>query len=329
MTALAPTLQAFFTERLPQRRASPHTVAAYRDAWRLLLTWNQTATGTPPCKLDLEDLDAKVVAAFLDHIQTDRGAGVATRNARLAAIHSFFAFADSRHPEHAALISRVLAIPPKRADRTIVTFLSEAESEALLDAPDAATRLGRRDRGVLQVVLQTGLRASELTGLGVEDLHLGTGAHLCCHGKGRKDRHTPLTTVTVAILREWLAERGGRAASDPLFPGPSGRRLTRDALRRLVDRHVANAERACPSLANKRVTPHVLRHTCAMRLLEAGVDISVIALWLGHESPRTTQIYLHAHLALKEQALAKTKPAGHPPGRFRPGDRLLTFLESL
>jgi integrase/recombinase XerD len=329
MTALAPTLEAFFTERLPQHRASPHTVAAYRDTWRLLLCWIQTTTGTAPHQLGFEDLDTTTIVGFLDHLETDRHAAIATRNARLSAIHSFFVHAATRHPEHAAGIARVLAIGPKRADRTIVTYLTTTETEALLTAPDPTTRRGRRDRALLQLALQTGLRASELVGLQRQDVHTDkTGAHVACHGKGRKDRYTPLTTVTTAVLREWLTEHHAEPAG-ALFPGPSGNPLTRDALRRLLDRHITTARQHCPSLRTKRVTPHVLRHTCAMRLLEAGVDTSVIALWLGHESPRTTQIYLHAHLALKEQALARTTPAGTPPGRYQPADKLLAFLNSL
>lgn len=274
-------------------------------------------------------MGASVIGAFLDHLETDRGVSVATRNARLAAIHSLFKYAAPRHPEHANLISRVLAIAPKRADRGIVTYLSVDEAEALLASPDLATRLGRRDHTLLQVALQTGLRVSELVGLCRHHVHLDSpGAHICCLGKGRKSRHTPLTTASVETLAEWLAERGGHA-EDCVFPGPAGRPLDRDAVRRLLDRHVKVAAQASPTLATKRVTPHVLRHTCAMRLLEAGVDTSVIALWLGHESPRTTQIYLHAHLALKEQALARTAPVGSAPGRYRPPDQLLAFLESL
>ena len=329
MSALAPTLEAFFTQRLPQRRASPHTVAAYRDTWRLLLNWAHVTTGTAPCELGFNDLDATVIAAFLDHLEADRGASIATRNARLAAVHSLFGFAATRHPEHAQLISRVLAIDTKRGDRSIVTYLTPDEAETLLAAPDPATRIGRRDRTLLQVAIQTGLRASELVSLRRRDLHLTSpGAHVCCHGKGRKDRHTPLTAVTGDVLREWLAEHGGHD-EQAVFPGPSGRPLGRDALRRLLDRHTHVATTTCPSLASKRVTPHVLRHTCAMRLLEAGVDTSVIALWLGHESPRTTQIYLHAHLALKENALARTNSPGSPPGRYQPSDSLLAFLKAL
>ncbi len=329
MTALAPTLEAFFTERLArQRHASPHTIASYRDAFRLLLIFVQEAAGTPPAKLQLEDLDAPLVGAFLDHLEARRGVVVATRNARLAAIHSLFRFAALRHPEHAGLIQRVLAIPAKRTDHPDISYLTTVEIDALLAAPDLTTRLGRRDRALLAVAVQTGLRASELVGLRRQDVTLGTGAHLTCTGKGRKQRTTPLTAGVAAVVGSWLRERGGEP-DDAVFPGPRGHHLGRDALRRIVARHVATAASSCPSIATKRVAPHVLRHTCAMQLLEAGVDVAVIALWLGHESIRTTDIYQHADLRLKEQALARTAPRRTPPGRYRPPDPLLAFLEGL
>lgn len=329
MSALGPTLQAFFTDRLlRQRNASPHTVAAYRDAWRLLLVFAQEHTGTPAAKLDLAQLDTELVTSFLEHLEEERGNRVRTRNARLAAIHSLFRFAALRHPEHAALIQRVLAIPPKRFDRVLITHLTEEEIDALLAGPDRCTWTGRRDHALLFLAVQTGLRASELIGLSLGDVHLGTGAHVSCHGKGRKDRITPLTGGTVATLRVWLAERAGDTA-DPLFPSRRGARLSRDALEHRLATHVAGAARSCPTLANKRITLHVLRHTAAMRLLRAGVDTSVIALWLGHESVQTTQIYLHADMAMKERALARTTPLNSVPGRYRPKDAMLAFLESL
>lgn len=328
MTEVAPTMQAFFTERLAQRRASAHTVVAYRDGLRLLLAYLHDTTGVAPSALDFNDLDAGRIGAFLDHLEADRHVSVATRNARLAAVHSLFRFAALRHPEHAATIGRVLAIPPKRADRSTVCFLTATETDALLAGPDRSRWTGRRDHALILVAVQTGLRVSELTGLRRQDVHLGTGAHVECRGKGRKQRSTPLTAGTIAVLRVWLAERGG-APPDPIFPGPQGAALTRDAVRHLITKHTATAAAACPSLAAKRVSPHVLRHTAAMRLLESGTDTAVIALWLGHESPRTTQIYLHAHLALKERALARTTPPNTAPGRYRPSDRLLAFLDSL
>lgn len=329
MSALAPTLQAFFTDRLVrQRQASPHTVAAYRDTLRLLLGFAAERLGIQPSKLDIDHIDAPLVSAFLDHLEHDRGNGVRTRNARLAAIRSLFRYAALRHPEHAAVIERVLAIPPKRFERSLVTFLTETELNALLAAPDRATWTGRRDYALLGLAAQTGLRASELIGLRCADLHLGVGAHVSCLGKGRKQRITPLTGGMVAVLRVWLAERAGQAA-EPLFPTRTGGALSRDALERRLAKHVARAARACPSLRQKKISLHVLRHTAAMRLLHAGVDTSVIALWLGHEQVETTQVYLHADLALKERALARTTPAHMTPGRYRPPDTLLAFLEAL
>lgn len=329
MTALAPTLEAFFTQRLvAQRRCSPNTIAAYRDAFRLLLGFVQRTFGTPPAKLQLEALDAGVISAFLDHLEADRGVTVTTRNARLAAVHSFFGFAALRHPEHAALIQRVLAIPAKRTGRAPISYLTRAEIDAVLAAPDRTCRLGRRDHALLLVAVETGLRVAELCGLRRADVTLGTGAAVTCMGKGRKSRSTPLSTAAAAVIATWLRETAG-APGEPLFPGPAGRPLTRDAIRRVVGRHVAAAAGSCPSLAAKRVTPHVLRHTCAMQLLEAGVDVAVIALWLGHESIRTTDIYQHADLAMKERALARLAPRRAAKGRYRPPDPLLAFLEAL
>ena len=329
MTVLAPTLQAFFTDRLTrQKDASPHTIAAYRDTLRLLLGFAWQRTGTPPSLLGIEDLDAPLVAAFLDHLEHDRGNSARSRNARLAAIHSLFSFAALQHPEHAEVIARVLAIPPKRFTRAVVAYLTDAETEALLAAPDTRRWIGRRDHALLAVAIQTGLRVSELTGLRCQDIQLGRGAHLRCTGKGRKDRCTPLTSQTAAILRAWLAERRGQPA-DPLFVTSRGRVLSRDAVALLITRHAATASQACPSLRAKTTTPHTLRHTAAMRLLHAGVDTLVIALWLGHEKTNTVQIYLHADLSLKERALARTTPPGTAPGRYRPPDDLIAFLEAL
>jgi site-specific recombinase XerD len=330
MSMLAPTLQAFFTERLiGQRRASPHTVAAYRDTFRLLLAFAEDRTGRSPSALLIEEVDAPLVGSFLDYLETERGNSVRTRNARLAAIHSLFRFAALRHPDHAALIERVLAVPPKRFERTIISFLADAEVDALLAAPDRTTARGRRDHALLLLDLQTGLRVSELVGLRCQDVVLGVGPHVRCMGKGRKERITPFTKTTAAVIREWMKERGGQP-DDPLFPSShSGGALSRYAVTVLLAKHVAAAEEQCPSLRSKSVSPHVLRHTCAMRLLQAGVDISVIALWLGHEAIETAQIYVHADLALKERALARTTPIGAAPGRYRPPDELLAFLEGL
>ncbi|QSE87530.1 site-specific integrase (plasmid) [Rhodococcus pseudokoreensis] len=331
MSTLAPLLQAFFTEHLiGQRDASPHTVASYRDAICLLLRFAQRRTGKAPHQLDIDDLDAPLIGAFLSHLQTERGASVRTRNARLTAVRSLFRFAAYRHPESAAVIQRVLAIPPKRTNRALITYLTDAEMQALLAAPDRLTRIGRRDHALLLLALETGLRVSELTALTCGAVHLGAGAHVRCLGKGRKERITPLRRQTRLLLQAWLIERAG-APDDPLFPGPSGRPLSRDAIRRLVDRHVAAAAASsCPSLTGKTVSPHTLRHSCAMTLRRHGVDAATIALWLGHEDIRTTySVYMHADLDLKEKALARTAPPGTPTGRYHPPDALLAFLESL
>lgn len=329
MTLLAPVLEAFFSERLQRlRRASPCTIAAYRDAFRLLLGFAKAHLGKEPSALLLADLDASLVGAFLDHLETERGNSVRTRNARLAAIHSFFRFAAVREPEHAWVIQRVLAIPQKRFDRSLVTFLSRNEVDALLAVPDGATRLGRRDRVLLLLAVQTGFRLSELTALRVEDLVLGAGAHARCHGKGRKERCTPLARATARALRAWIAETGAKG-SDLVFRSRRGTRLSHDAVQRLVAKCVRLAGTTCATLRRKHVTPHVLRHTTAVHLLEAGVDRSVIALWLGHEQVETTQIYLDADLAMKERVLARTAPPAVGTSRFRPKDSLLAFLEGL
>ena len=296
MTALAPVLQAFFTDRLiAQRRASPHTVAGYRGTFRLLLGFATANNGKTPSALDIADLDAPLISAFLDHLEHERHCTVRTRNWRLAAIHSLFGYAALHHPEHAATIGRVLAIPAKRHERTLLTWLNEAEVDALLAAPDRGSWAGRRDHAMLVLAVQTGLRISELIALSCGDVGLGTGAHVRCLGKGRKERATPLTGLTVAVLRRWLAEHLG-APGDPLFPTRTGARLSHDAIERRLAGHLAAARATCPSLTAKHVTMHTLRHTAAMRLLQAGIDVAVIALWLGHEQIATTTIYLHADM---------------------------------
>jgi integrase/recombinase XerD len=329
MTALAPVLEGFFTDRLArQRNASPHTVAAYRDTLRLLVGFARTRTGKPPSRLDLADLDAPLIGAFLDHLEHERHNSVRTRNARLAAIHSMYAYAELRHPEHAALIARVLAIPTKRHDQAIVNFLTPAEVDALLAAPDPASWHGQRDYTLLQLAVQTGLRVSELTTLRRIDVSLGVGAHVRCRGKGRKERITPLTSQSVNTLHAWLARQPGLPDA-PLFPTSRGGPLTRDAVEKLVTKHVTTATASCPSLGHKRISPHTLRHTTAMQLLRAGVDTTVIALWLGHEQIQTTAIYLHADLTIKERALARLAAPTTPQGRYRPPDSLLAFLDAL
>lgn len=329
MTVLAPTLQAFFTDRLTrQRNASPHTIAGYRDTWRMLLAYAAARTAKAPSMLDLNDLDAPLVAAFLDHLEHDRGNSIRTRNTRLAAIHSLFRYAALTHPEHAHSISRVLAIPPKRFDRALVSYLTDGEVEALLAACNQTTWTGRRDHAMLLLAVATGLRISEIIGLTPADLHLGAGAHVVCHGKGRKERATPLTAGTRVVLRAWLDEQPAEPTA-PLFPSRQGRYLSRDAIERRISHYTLMATAHCPSLNDKNVTAHVLRHTTAMRLLHAGVDTSVIALWLGHVSIETTQIYLHADLTLKEKALDRTRPPNIRHGRYQPSDNLLSWLDGL
>lgn len=329
MTVLAPTLEAFFIDWLSnQRRASPSTIAAYRDCFRLLLEYLQRHTGKAPSRLEFKDLDAEVITSFLMHLERDRANSIRTRNARLAALRSFFRFAALRHPEHAWLIQRVLAIPQKRAARGLVAFLSDAEVKVLLATPDRTTKAGRRDHALMLLAIQTGLRVSELTGLRCEDVTLGVGSHVRSRGKGRKERCTPLTAQTVAALKVWMRERAGQPG-DPLFPGRNDNPMSPDAVQRLIAKHAAAAAAQCPTLRTKRVTPHVLRHTAAMSLLAAGVDQSVIALWLGHERVETTDIYMHGDLAIKERAIARTTPTGSHPGRYHAPDKLLAFLETL
>jgi len=329
VTALAPTLQAFFTERLfAQRGASPNTVAAYRDTFRLLLAFAAERLGRPPSALDIADVDAPLIGAFLEHLERHRGNTVRTRNNRLAAIHSLFGYAALRHPEHAASIQRVLAIPTRRFERNLVSYLTDEEVNALLAACDRTTWTGRRDHALVVLAVQTGLRISELAALTVADVALGTGAHIHTVGKGRKERRTPLVPLTVAVMRSWLAERGG-SPSVPLFPTSTGRALSRDAIERRVALYVSRAATTCPSIGSKHVTAHTLRHTAAMRLLLSGVDVTVIALWLGHEQVSTTSCYLHADMSQKERAIARVAPPSTKPGRYRPPDPLLAFLEGL
>ena len=323
-------LERFFTQRLmAQRQASPHTIASYRDTFRLLLQFAAQRLHTPPSALALADLDPALIGAFLDGLETQRGNSARSRNLRLTAIRSFFRYAAFEDPAQSGLIQRVLAIPSKRYEKKLVGFLTRQEIDAVLAAPDRHTWVGRRDRVFLLVAVQTGLRLSELTRLRREDGVLGTGAHLRCVGKGRKERCTPLTKQAGQALKRWFQEPR-RGSDEMVFPSMRGSRLSADGVQYLVRKHVAAAQRRCPSLTHKHVSPHVLRHSAAMELLHAGVDRTIIALWLGHESIDTTQIYLDAHLALKEQALAKTAPANAPsPGRYRPEDQLLAFLKGL
>jgi site-specific recombinase XerD len=329
VTLIAPTLQAFFTDRLArQRQASPQTIAAYRDTMRLLFTFVQQRTGKPPEKLDWDDLTADVISAFLNHLEDERGNSVRTRNLRLTAIRSLFHFAALQHLEHALLIARVLDIPPKQSSKRTITFLTGEEVDALLAAPDVKRWEGRRDKAMIALAVQTGLRVSELTSLNCDDISLGDGAAVRCEGKGRKHRAVPLDAPVRRLLRSWLGERAGRG-SDPLFCTRTGRRLSRDAIAQRLATHVETAAETCPSLQDKTVHPHVLRHSCAMSLLQSGVDTTVIALWLGHADIRSTGAYVHADMTIKEKALALTAPVTARPGRYRPTDKTLAFLDSL
>lgn len=322
-------LQSFFTDRLfRQRRASPHTIASYRDSFRLVLRFANVRLGKAPSSLTLDDLTVPFIGDFLDSLETGRRNSARTRNIRLAAIHSFFRYVALEEPTQALLCQRILAIPAKRHQRRPIEFLHREEVDALLDATDTTTWIGRRDRTMLLLAVQTGLRVSELVGLRCEDIVLGTGAHVHCLGKGRKERCTPLRAETAKILGAWLRQRHGQP-EDPLFLSIRGGKLSRDAIERLLRKYTAAAAQACASLKRKKVSPHVLRHAAAMDLLQHGVDRSVIALWLGHESVEITQVYLHADMRLKEQALSRTKPLDAKPGRYRPNDKLLAFLENL
>ena len=327
--SLAALLERFFTQRLmQQRQASPHTISSYRDSFRQFLKFVQQRLRKPPSRLTFEEIDAPLIVAFLDELEKHQGVSVRSRNLRLTAIHSFFQYAAFEAPAHSAQIQRVLAIPSKRFTRTLVQFLTRPEVDALLAAPDQFTWSGRRDHAFLLVAVQTGLRLSEMTGLKREDLIVGAGAHLRVVGKGRKERCTPLAQSTLAVLKAWLREPQ-RGDGDVLFPSAKGERLSVHGVQYLLTKHRMAACKVCPSLKEKRVTVHRLRHTMAMDLWQAGVDRSVIALWLGHESVETTQIYLEATLAMKERALAKTLPPHGRPGRYQPGDQLLGFLNSL
>jgi len=327
--SLAPVLERFFTQRLmQQRQASAHTVSSYRDTFRQFLKFAQQRLHKAPNALAFEQINAPLVVAFLDHLEKDQGLSVRSRNLRLTAIHSLFRFAAFELPSHSAQIQRVLAIPSKRFTRSLVRFLTRPEVDALLAAPDQRTWFGRRDHVFMLMAVQTGLRLSEITSVRREDLVLKSGAHVRVIGKGRKERCTPLAKPTVAALNAWLRDPP-RGDSHLVFPNANGERLTVHGVQYMLRKHSATAAKTCPSLKAKRVTVHLLRHTMALELLQAGVDRSVIALWLGHESVETTQIYLEATLAMKEQALAKTTPPRGTPMRYRPGDRLLNFLTSL
>ena len=324
-------VQRFFADWLiAQREASPHTVASYRDTFRLLLAYASRQLARQPTDLSVTDIDADLVAGFLAFVEDGRNNGVRTRNVRRAAIRGFFRFVAIREPALLLHCQRVLAIPAKRETKRTVDFLERAEAVALLAMPDLSTWIGRRDRNLLLVALQTGLRVSELIGLNVGDVVLGPSRqpHVRCRGKGRKERATPLRGDSAKALAEWLPERAG-AAREPLFASNRNGRFSRDGIERIVRKYTRLASAACPSLAGKRVSPHTLRHTAAMELLRRGVGCTVIALWLGHESAETTQVYLHADMQIKKEAMERTRPVDVPKGVYRPDDKLLAFLNSL
>ena len=328
-TPLAPLVQKFFTERLiSQLGASANTIASYRDTFLLLLEFAEAQCGVESTDMDISDIDAELVGNFLEHLETERGNSVRSRNIRLAAIRSFFRHVAVNEPQVLHHCQKILHLPTKRHKRTTVNWLTEDEVKALVAAPDLSTWYGRRDRALLMLATQTGLRVSELIGLRTRDVELGRGAHVRCHGKGRKDRATPLRSDTVKVIEAWINEQGN-VANASLFPSNRGGPLSRDAVERIVAKHCRTAAETCPSLGEKKVTPHGLRHSAAMALLHRDIGCTVIALWLGHESVETTQVYLHADLRLKEKAMETTRPVGVEPGRFKPDNALLTFLKSL
>lgn len=322
-------LQRFFTDRLrAQLGASPHTVASYRDTFRLLLLFASKRLAREPSHLRVEDLGVALLGDFLDHLEHARASTPKTRNTRLAAVRAFFRFVAYTEPACSLQSQQVLAIPNKRHERRQVEFLTEEETTALVAAPDPVTWIGRRDRTLLHLAVQTGLRNAELRSLRRRDVDLGVGAHVRCCGKGRKTRCTPLRRDVATVLEAWIVDQDA-APDDPVFPSARRGFMSADALQGLVARHVVAASATCSSLAGRTITPHTLRHTAAMDLLRRGVDLTVIALWLGHESIETTQVYLHADMRVKERALGHADPSGANPVRFRPPDSLLAFLESL
>jgi site-specific recombinase XerD len=329
MTALAISLQTYFTTFAhSQRDLSPNTVSSYRDTWRMLLKYLTATLDVPTAALDLDAVTAANVTGFLDHLEHERGNNAKTRNTRLTAIRSVLGRALPDHPEHAATITQVLAIPPRRTARPVIEFLTPTEIDALLAAPDPRTWTGRRDHALLAMTVQTGLRISEICSLNCADIHLGAGPHIACTGKGRRQRITPLTKATVTTMTNYLTERRTRPGV-ALFCGPHGQPLSRDALEHRLGKHLTTAAATCPSLATKHVTMHTLRHTAAMNLLAAGVDVSVIALWLGHADTHSTDAYLHADMAIKQAAIDRTRPPGVEPGPYQPEPDLLAWLTAL
>ena len=329
MTALAIELQTYFTVFAhTQRELAANTISAYRDTWRMLIRYVGESTRTRAERIDFTDIDAEAVAAFLDYLGPARGGAVATRHSRLCAIRAVFSHAVVNYPEHAATITRVLAMPPKRHPKPMLEFLTAAEADALINAPDRTRWTGRRDHALLVLAIQTGLRVSELCSLTTSNIHLGPAASITCTGKGRRTRATPLTAATVAVINAYLTERSTRPGQ-ALFCGPRGDRLSRDALEHRLAIHLPTAAARCPSIADKHVTLHTLRHTAAMNLLAQGVDVAVIALWLGHQRTQSADTYLHADMTIKQTAIDRTRPPNTKPGTYRPEPDILAWLNNL
>lgn len=329
MTTLSTVLQRYFTDFAHnQRDLSGNTVAAYRDTWRLLIKYAADALSLTADRIGFEHLTADQVNGFLDYLQNERGNTATTRNARLSAIRAVLTFALPDLPEHAGTITRVLAIPPKRVSRRTIEFLDHNEQQALIAAPNQVTWTGRRDHAFLVLAIQTGLRISELTTLTIADIHLGTGAHVTCTGKGRKRRVTPLTPTTLSVMTTYIDERR-QCPGQALFCGPHGRPLSRDALEHRLALHNQTASTQQLSLAEKRITVHTLRHTAAMNLLAANIDVSVIALYLGHANIHSTDAYLHANMEIKQAAINRTRPPTVETGDYQPDPDVLTWLQTL
>jgi integrase/recombinase XerD len=322
-------VQEFFCQRLTaQRNASPETVASYRDTFCLLLAFAEDRLKKTPAEMEFADVDAPLVLDFLDHLESNRGNGVRTRNLRLTAIRSFMKFVSTRSPSVLVIVQRVLAIPAKRFDRSMVGFLSRDEIDAIIAAPDTDSWSGRRDHVLFAALYNTGARVSEIIGVRRRDLSLDRSPFVHLHGKGRKERSVPLWRTTRHALHQWLTQLP-ESPEQPIFPNRAGHAMSRSGVEERLESAVRSAAKTCPSLCNRRISPHTLRHTTAMHLLQSGVDITVIALWLGHESPTTTHLYVEADLQMKERALARVQPAKVGAGRYRPGDTLLAFLEGL
>jgi integrase/recombinase XerD len=328
--SFAMLVQRFFTEHLTHHRAvSPRTVAAYGDTFRLLLQFAERQTGKSPASLRLVDLDAKLVLAFLDHLQHDRKNGARSRNARLAALRTFLKYAAHHDLSALGIIEQALAVPMKRFDRPLLGFLTREEMQAILDSPDTATWAGQRDHALFTMLYNTGARVSEIIDLQVRNLILDTSPAIHLMGKGRKQRSVPLWRSTVTVMRAWKRRMGAIADGEPLFPNRSGKAMSRSNVTQRLTLAVEAAAELRPELLARSISPHTFRHTTAMHLLQSGVDMSVIAIWLGHESPSTTHIYLEADLAMKERALGKLQPPVNASTRYKPPDRLMQFLQGL